>query len=135
MPIKVLYPLDYLPTPNPAQTSLIDKFVEGLESALHVTRTEISLAECWKRDCPDGPEHTDIAEYLRLVCFELARHAIPLLSLRRLEAILITEIHTTIWLASEMSIRRNMGNRLSSRRPCDGNGKADPNCIMVLKTC
>ncbi|KAL8682696.1 MAG: hypothetical protein Q9186_001292 [Xanthomendoza sp. 1 TL-2023] len=48
------------------QTRLIDKFVEGLESALHVTRTEISLAECWKKDCPDGPEHTDIAEYLRL---------------------------------------------------------------------
>jgi len=58
--------LDYLPTPNAAQTRLIDKFVEGLESALQVTRTEISLSELWKGDCPDGPEHADIAEYLRL---------------------------------------------------------------------
>jgi hypothetical protein len=67
--VKILYPSDYLPTPNAAQTRLIDKFVSGLESALHVTRTEISLAELWKEDCPDGAEHTDIAEYLKFVCF------------------------------------------------------------------
>ncbi|KAL8938928.1 MAG: hypothetical protein Q9211_002979 [Gyalolechia sp. 1 TL-2023] len=53
------------------QTPLIDKFVEGLESAFHVKRAEISLSECWKRDSPDGPEHTDVAEYLRLVCLSL----------------------------------------------------------------
>ncbi|KAL8741429.1 MAG: hypothetical protein Q9190_005962 [Brigantiaea leucoxantha] len=64
--VNILYPLDYLPTPNAAQTQLIDTFVEGLESALHVKRTSISLAERWKKDAPDGPEHTDIAEYLRL---------------------------------------------------------------------
>ncbi|KAK2591957.1 hypothetical protein QQS21_010363, partial [Conoideocrella luteorostrata] len=64
MPIRVLYPLDYLPTTNAAQTHLIDKFVSGLESAFLVTRTEISLAERWKGDCPDGAEHADIAEYL-----------------------------------------------------------------------
>ncbi|KAJ2980269.1 hypothetical protein NQ176_g2746 [Zarea fungicola] len=62
--IKLLYPSDYLPTPNPAQTRLIDKFVTGLESALQISRTNVSLADLWKRDCPDGAEHEDIAEYL-----------------------------------------------------------------------
>ncbi|KAN0070527.1 hypothetical protein V8E54_011396 [Elaphomyces granulatus] len=33
-PVGILYPLDYLPTPNAAQTRLIGKFVDGLESAL-----------------------------------------------------------------------------------------------------
>ncbi|KAM7205138.1 amidase [Naviculisporaceae sp. PSN 640] len=62
--VKILYPSDYLPTPNAAQTELIDKFVSGLEQALSVRKTEISLAEQWKKDTPDGPEHGDIAVYL-----------------------------------------------------------------------
>lgn len=65
--VKLLYPSDYLPTPNPAQTRLIDKFATGLESALQISRTNMSLAELWKRDCPDGAEHGDIAEYLETV--------------------------------------------------------------------
>lgn len=69
LPVKILYPLDYLPTTTPAQTALITKFVEGLESALGVKRTEISLADLWKKDLPDGPEHSDISEYLHLVSF------------------------------------------------------------------
>lgn len=52
---------------NPAQTALIDKYVESLEAALQVTRTHISLADLWKEQCPDGPENADIAEYLKLV--------------------------------------------------------------------
>ncbi|WEW58185.1 amidase [Emydomyces testavorans] len=66
LPVKILYPKDYLPTPNAAQSSLIDRFVEGLETALRVRREEISLAELWKQDCPDGQDHSDIAEYLKL---------------------------------------------------------------------
>lgn len=62
--VKILYPSDYLPTLNETQTQVIDKFVTGLESALGVKRTPISLAELWKRDVPDGPENSDIAEYL-----------------------------------------------------------------------
>lgn len=69
LPVKILYPQDYLPTPNVAQSSLIDKFVKGLKLALQVSREEISLAELWKRDCPDGPDHADISEYLKLVIF------------------------------------------------------------------
>ncbi|KAL2070236.1 hypothetical protein VTL71DRAFT_13262 [Oculimacula yallundae] len=63
--IEILYPSDYLPTPNPAQTRLLDIFVSGLESALNVKRKHISLKELWKKDCPDGPQHADVAEYLR----------------------------------------------------------------------
>ncbi|CRL26358.1 unnamed protein product [Penicillium camemberti] len=62
--IKILYPSDYLPTPNPAQTQVIDKFVSGLESALGINRTDISLADLWEKHCPDGEQHKDIATYL-----------------------------------------------------------------------
>jgi hypothetical protein len=65
--VKILYPADYLPTTNPAQVEVIDNFVKGLETALQISRTHISLAEEWKKDYPDGPEHPDIAEYLKLV--------------------------------------------------------------------
>lgn len=63
----MLYPQDYLPTVNQLQSNLIERFVKGLEGAFEVQREVISLAEEWRKDCPDGPEHTDIAEYLRLV--------------------------------------------------------------------
>jgi hypothetical protein len=46
--------------------------VKGLESAFHVQRTKISLAEMWKHDRPDGPENNDFAEYLYRVCLLLA---------------------------------------------------------------
>ncbi|KAK7418468.1 hypothetical protein QQX98_003960 [Neonectria punicea] len=64
MPIKILYPHDYLPTPNADQTRVIDQFVSGLETALNVKRTGISIAQRWKEDAPDGQEHNDIAKYL-----------------------------------------------------------------------
>ncbi|PSN64375.1 hypothetical protein BS50DRAFT_590198 [Corynespora cassiicola Philippines] len=63
-PVKILYPSNYLPTTNEAQTRLIDAFVSGLEAALQIERTAISLAELWAKDCPDGPVHGDISVYL-----------------------------------------------------------------------
>ncbi|KAF4764335.1 hypothetical protein HAV15_000346 [Penicillium sp. str.  len=65
--VKILYPSDYLPTPNPAQTQVVDKFFSGLESALGINRTEISLAELWEKHCPDGEQHRDIATYLEFL--------------------------------------------------------------------
>lgn len=50
--VKILYPSDYLPTANNAQTQLLTQFVEGLERALNVKRTTISLAKKWSSDCP-----------------------------------------------------------------------------------
>ena len=64
---KLYYPTDYLPTINSAQTELIDKFVEGLEQVIGKTRTEISLADEWEKDLPDGAEHRDLPKYLELV--------------------------------------------------------------------
>ena len=127
--------MDYLPTPNAARTRLIDTFVEGLESALQVTRTEISLAELWKRNSPDGPEHTDIAEYLRLVHFWLANRARPLLSLRRLEAILITGIRITTWLASEINTRKNMGKPPFVHKAMRWQWQVDPTYKLMLDGC
>ncbi|CAK7229734.1 hypothetical protein SCUCBS95973_007328 [Sporothrix curviconia] len=62
--IKLLYPEDYLPTTNAAQTRVIDTFVAGVEAAFGIQRTPFSLAAKWAAEAPDGPEHTDIAKYL-----------------------------------------------------------------------
>lgn len=64
---KILYPLDYLPTSNEAQTSAIHKFVNGLEKSLKAKRTKISLADQWAQDLPDGDDNADLEEYLKLV--------------------------------------------------------------------
>ncbi|KAJ4135095.1 hypothetical protein NW768_004710 [Fusarium equiseti] len=66
-PLKVLYPTDYLPTSNEAQTSVIHNFINGLEKAFEVERTKISLADQWAKDLPDGEDNADLAEYLELV--------------------------------------------------------------------
>ncbi|KAJ5093003.1 amidase [Penicillium angulare] len=66
LPIKILYPHDYLPTVNQLQSNLIERFVKGLEGAFEVQREVFSLAEEWIKDCPDGPKHEDIIEYLEL---------------------------------------------------------------------
>ncbi|CAG7559972.1 unnamed protein product [Fusarium equiseti] len=63
---KILYPLDYLPTSNEAQTSAIHKFINGLEKALKAKRTKISLADQWAKDLPDGDDNADLAKYLEL---------------------------------------------------------------------
>lgn len=60
-------PDDYLPTVNNTQTQLIDNFVEGLERALDIKRTEISLADTWSTDRPDGADNQDLKKYLELV--------------------------------------------------------------------
>lgn len=121
--VKILYPLDYLPTPNAAQSGLIDKFISGLESALQVTRTEISLAELWKGDCPDGAEHTDITEYLEFVCIWLISHASPLLTFRRLEFTLSITINTTASMILEINMQRDMGNLPSFIEHCISSSK------------
>ena len=65
--LKILYPLDYLPTSNEAQTSAIHKFINGLEKASGIKRTKISLADQWAKDLPDGDDNADLAKYLELV--------------------------------------------------------------------
>ncbi|KAJ5728212.1 amidase [Penicillium malachiteum] len=60
------YPQDYLPNVNQLQSNLIERFLKGLEGPFEVQREVISLAEEWRKDFPDGSEHADIAEYLRL---------------------------------------------------------------------
>ncbi|KDN68942.1 hypothetical protein CSUB01_09360 [Colletotrichum sublineola] len=61
---KIVYPRDYLPTPNPQQSLLIENFVTGLESALGIKRVPLSIAELWRREVPDGEEYDDVAAYL-----------------------------------------------------------------------
>jgi hypothetical protein len=64
-PRTILYPKDYLPTTNAAQTEVIETFVRDLEAELGVMRTEVSLAEEWKKSRPVDVEEEDVAEYLK----------------------------------------------------------------------
>ncbi|KAH6630486.1 amidase [Chaetomium sp. MPI-SDFR-AT-0129] len=64
--VKILYPADYLPTVNNVQTHLINNFVKGLERALNIKRTKISLAGTWSSDLPDGVDNQDLKKYLEL---------------------------------------------------------------------
>ena len=96
-----MYPTDYLPTVNNAQTQLLNKFVEGLERTLNTKRTEISLANTWSSDRPDGPGNQDLAKYLKLVRGHLLRtgwpDANPPYPMSRPEVTHITEMHITHW--------------------------------------
>lgn len=65
--MEILYPLDYLPTPNTAQSAVINKFVSSLEDSAHVKRTLVSIAKLWEEHQPDGPENADISKYLETV--------------------------------------------------------------------
>ncbi|KAK4145056.1 amidase [Dichotomopilus funicola] len=64
--VKILYPADYPPTVNNVQTHLINNFVKGLERALNIKRTKISLAGTWSSDLPDGVDNQDLKKYLEL---------------------------------------------------------------------
>jgi hypothetical protein len=67
MPKTMLYPKDYLPTLNAAQTAVIESFIRDLEVELGVTRTEVSLAEEWKNSRPIDVQIDDLSEYLKEV--------------------------------------------------------------------
>jgi len=43
---------------------LIDSFVEDLEGFLGVQRTNISLADMWRRSCPDSTKGIELSNYL-----------------------------------------------------------------------
>ncbi|KAI0110841.1 amidase [Nemania sp. FL0031] len=65
IPVRILYPTDYLPTSNNDQSLAIDKFITALETSLQVERTPVCIAERWKEDRPDGPHNADISKYLK----------------------------------------------------------------------
>jgi hypothetical protein len=120
-PVQIFYPLDYLPTVNPRQSQLIETFVQGLEKALNVKRTEVSLARKWEAECPAGPQHSDIAEYLYLVHMTLSLTELPL-TIYRLVRIRIITIRIAISKRSETSTDPSTVRLRSSSMQCDGNG-------------
>lgn len=61
---NIMYPLDYLPTPVPAQMKLIDELVEDLVTCFRCSVTKISLRDSWKQSPPDGAD-PDIEGYLK----------------------------------------------------------------------
>ena len=58
------YPKDYLTTTNAAQTEVIESFVKSLEEELGLKRTEVYLADQWKKFPPPGVKKDDVAKYL-----------------------------------------------------------------------
>ncbi|KAI0099796.1 amidase [Nemania sp. FL0031] len=64
---RILYPLDYLPTPNNSQMELIESFVRGLEQTLGIQRTRITISEMWHKSGPDLDKDIDLPDYLATV--------------------------------------------------------------------
>jgi hypothetical protein len=67
MPKTILYPKDYLPMTNAAQIAVIESFIRDLEVELGVKRTEVSVAEEWKKSRPVDVKEDGVAEYLKEV--------------------------------------------------------------------
>lgn len=70
-PVRLLYPEDYFPYPNPAAQALMEASVRHMESCLGIKRTAVNLAELWLQDDPTG-QGISLAEYLQTVCFPIA---------------------------------------------------------------
>lgn len=64
-PLRIVYPLDYLPTAVSAQTELIDSFVDDMEECLNANVTRISLRKLWEESAPEEGASSDIEEFLR----------------------------------------------------------------------
>ena len=64
---RILYLTDYLPTPNDAQSSLIESFIQDLEKLLGIERTELSLAEMWRNTAPEPINDINLPVYLESV--------------------------------------------------------------------
>lgn len=62
--MNIIYPLDYLPTPVPAQMKLIDELVEDLVTCFRCSVTKIYLRDSWRQCPPDGAD-PDIEMYLK----------------------------------------------------------------------
>ena len=79
---RILCPTDYLPTPNMAQTKLVDSFVQDLERLLGVKRTKVCLAEMWRDTAPDSVRGIELPDYLKTVSFsDRCSHSFVLTSL------------------------------------------------------
>lgn len=123
--MRILYPRDYLPTTNPHQSALIEEFTKGLENVFQVEREYISLADQWKEDLPDGPDHADIAEYLKLV--QLI-HYYPLSKASLTRAFRLADIRTTtIRITTFKNLHKSTKSDSESHRlfreQCTGSGK------------
>lgn len=62
--MKIIYPLDYLPTGVPEQMKLIDEFVQDLAACFGCSVTRLSLRDSWRQYPPDGVD-PDIEAYLK----------------------------------------------------------------------
>ncbi|KAL8418082.1 hypothetical protein RB594_001629 [Gaeumannomyces avenae] len=60
---RILYPTDYLPTKNAAQTAVIDQFIRDLEESTGVNKTEINLVEEWRKT-KETTSEDDLPEHL-----------------------------------------------------------------------
>lgn len=64
LPNRIVWLKDFLPTSNPAQMKVIEKFTRDLESTLGVKRTEISLSETWSSMPPAAAGSETLDEFL-----------------------------------------------------------------------
>ncbi|KAI0182115.1 putative amidase [Hypoxylon sp. FL1284] len=63
LPKQILYCTDFLPHENPAQNSLVEEFVRGLEAHLGIERTNINILERWSQCPPPEAEGKNLKTY------------------------------------------------------------------------
>lgn len=103
--MNIIYPTDYLPTPNKEQMRLIESFVRDMENFLGVKRTEISLSQMWEETRPDLAEGIDLPEYLKTVRQELMSLVQSrMLTLDRLQHYPTTRMLVNFWTTSYKAI-------------------------------
>ena len=122
-PNAILYPKDYLPTINAAQTEVIDSFVKDLENELGIARTEISLAEEWKKSRPASVQESDVNEYLKEVSKILCKIYCQTNGSTRPGLFLTTKSHTSSLQNSETVTRRSSTKHRSYIEHYGGDGR------------
>ncbi|KAF2645931.1 amidase signature enzyme [Massarina eburnea CBS 473.64] len=69
LPKKLLYPTDWFPYQSEEQQALTDEFVKAMEEYLGLQRTEICIAEEWKKTAPESLRDIPISDYLKNSAF------------------------------------------------------------------
>lgn len=67
-PTKLIYPTDWFPYKVESQQAINEAYLSALEKTLGIRRTEVNLADEWKRTAPIALRNIPIDEYLKNVC-------------------------------------------------------------------
>lgn len=67
MPLRVVYPLDYMPVENKQQQAVINDFIFDLEKWAGVKHEKISFDDIWDKQPPQQACSMSLATYMKSV--------------------------------------------------------------------